>query len=269
MDEQLAANRDRWDELVAIDAASDYYDLEGFRAGRPSLDRIQLEQLGDVSGKSVLHLLCHIGLDTLSLARMGAVRATGMDFSEPAITFGRNLAAELGIDATFVCCDMYDLPEHLDGRFDIVLMSYGVIGWLHDLDRWAEICASYLEPGGELHVVEFHPFAEMFDDQSSTPTLRYPYFRPAEAVRTESTSAYADPDAVVQNEVAYSWPAGISEVITSVLRAGLVVDAFHEYPWCNEQLRPIFVEGDDGLWRSPPGTPALPIVYALRATKPG
>jgi SAM-dependent methyltransferase len=267
MEEQLEANRKRWDELVAIDAASGYYDLEGFRAGKPSLDRIAIERLGDVSGVSVLHLLCHIGLDTLSLSRMGAT-ATGMDFSEPAIGFARDLAQELGLDATFVCCDMYDLPNHLDGRFDMILMSYGVIGWLHDLDRWARIVASYLEPGGRLHVIEFHPFAEMFDDQSSTPTLRYPYFRPTEAVRTENASAYADPNAVVENEVAFSWPAGISDVMAAVLGAGLVIDGFYEYPWCNEQLRPIFVQGDDGLWRSPPERPDLPIVYALDASAP-
>jgi SAM-dependent methyltransferase len=163
---------------------------------------------------------------------------------------------------------MYDLPEHLDGTFDLILMSYGVVGWLHDLDRWAEICASYLEPGGQLHVIEFHPFAEMFDDQSSTPTLRYPYFRSAQAVRTESAAAYADPDAVLKNEVAYSWPAGISDVMTSLRNAGLTIEAFFEYPWCNEQLRPIFVQGDDGLWRRPPGEPDVPIVYALQSNKP-
>jgi SAM-dependent methyltransferase len=268
MDEQLQANRDKWDELVAINTESAYYDLEGFRAGRSSLDRIAVDELGDVRGCSVLHLLCHIGLDTLSLARSGAA-ATGMDFSEPAIAFGRNLAEELDLDASFVCCDLYDLPDHLEGRFDIVLMSYGVVGWLHDLDRWAEIVAAFLAPGGRLHVIEFHPFAEMFDDESSTPTLRYPYFRSAEAVRTESQRAYADPNAELEHEVAYSWPAGISDVITSVLGAGLVVDGFSEYPWCNEQLRPIFVQCDDGMRRSPPGTPQVPIVYALRASEPG
>lgn len=267
MDEQVRTNQERWDELVAIHASSAYYDMDGFKAGRSSLDEIQVEELGDVAGKSLLHLLCHFGMDTLSLAREGA-RATGTDFSEQAIELARSLGSELGLDAEFVCCDFYDLPQNLEGRFDMILMSYGVIGWLHDLEGWAQIVADYLEPGGRLHLVEFHPFAEMFDDESAVPTLRYPYFRSASAVRSEKNGTYADPTATTEHEIAFSWPAGIGDVFSALVGAGLAVESFREYSWCNEQLRPIFVQGSDGKWRSPPDAPALPIVYSVRATKP-
>ncbi|MEX2256013.1 MAG: class I SAM-dependent methyltransferase [Acidimicrobiia bacterium] len=267
MDEQIAANLARWDELVGINAASDLYDVADFKSGTSSLDSIQIEELGDVSGKSVLHLLCHLGLDGLSLAREGAT-VTGMDFSQQAVDFAQGLADELGLDARFICSDMYDLPNHLDGQFDIVLMSYGVVGWLKDLDRWAEITAGYLKPGGSVHVVEFHPFAEMFDDRNPEFVLTYPYFRQQEAVRTDWDGAYADPTAKVEHTVAYSWQAGIGDLFMAVLRAGLRIESYRELPTCNEQLRPGLVQGADKLWRTPDGIPDLPITYALKASKP-
>jgi 2-polyprenyl-3-methyl-5-hydroxy-6-metoxy-1,4-benzoquinol methylase len=157
MEKYYEVNRKRWNELVDIHVKSDEYDLEGFIAGKNSLHSIELEALGDVSGKSLLHLQCHFGLDTLSWGRLGA-RVTGVDFSETAIELARSLAARIGVDAEFICSNVYDFPKHLDGKFDVVFTSYGALCWLHDMEAWAEIVSRYLRPGGTFFMAEFHPF---------------------------------------------------------------------------------------------------------------
>src|SRR5438067_4791107 len=136
MDDHTSANRANWDAWAAINAASANYDVAGFKAGKLSLNRIEREELGDVAGKSLLHLQCHFGIDTLSWARLGA-RVTGADFSSRAVELATSLAADLGLDARFVCSNVYDLPEVLDGAFDVVYTSRGVLGWLPDLYAWA------------------------------------------------------------------------------------------------------------------------------------
>ncbi|MCZ7544594.1 MAG: class I SAM-dependent methyltransferase [Anaerolineae bacterium] len=158
MDERdyMESNRALWDEWTGIHAKSAFYDLEGFKAGRLSLDRVAREGLGDVTGKRLLHLQCHFGMDTLSWARLGA-EVTGVDFSEKAIALARALSAELSIPARFVCANIYDLPAALDGAFDIVFTSGGVLYWLPDLVRWAEIVAHYLRPGGTFFLADSHP----------------------------------------------------------------------------------------------------------------
>ena len=164
MEKYYDVNKKRWNELVDIHAKSDDYDLDGFIAGANSLHSIELDALGDVSGKSLLHLQCHFGLDTLSWGRLGA-RATGVDFSETAIELARNLAVRVGADAEFINCNVYDLPEHLDSEFDIVFTSYGALCWLHDIEAWAGIVSRYLKPGGTFFMAEFHPFMWVFDDE--------------------------------------------------------------------------------------------------------
>ncbi len=143
MDEYLKKNKELWNELTAIHAGSEFYDVDGFKRGKCSLSSIELEELGDVSGKSLLHLQCHFGLDTLSWARLGA-RVTGVDFSDKAIDLARSLSRDLKIEADFVQSDIYDLPDNLDGEFDIVFTSGGVLPWLPDLKRWAEIITHFL-----------------------------------------------------------------------------------------------------------------------------
>jgi 2-polyprenyl-3-methyl-5-hydroxy-6-metoxy-1,4-benzoquinol methylase len=147
MDDYLAANKALWNEWTAIHETSSFYNLEGFKAGGSRLRDYEVDEVGDVTGKSLLHLQCHFGIDTLSWARLGA-RVTGADFSERAIELARSLAAELGLDATFVRSDLYDLSSVLDGQFDVVYTSRGVLGWLPDLERWAEVVAHFLRPGG-------------------------------------------------------------------------------------------------------------------------
>jgi SAM-dependent methyltransferase len=167
MDDYLAANRALWDEWTAIHEASSFYDLEGFKAGRSGgsggsggsrLRPYEVAEVGEVGGKSLLHLQCHFGIDTLSWARLGA-RVTGADFSHRAIELARSIAAELDLDATFVRSDLYDLPSVLDGQFDVVYTSRGVLGWLPDLERWAAVVAHFLRPGGVFYITEIHPVA--------------------------------------------------------------------------------------------------------------
>ncbi|HKK38655.1 MAG TPA: class I SAM-dependent methyltransferase, partial [Cryomorphaceae bacterium] len=149
-------NRQSWNDRVDSHLKSEFYDVEGFLKGQASLKEIELPLLGDVNGKSILHLQCHFGQDTLSLQRMGA-NCVGVDLSDKAIEAAQNLNEELGLNARFVACDVYEAPKHIDEKFDVVFTSYGTIGWLPDLDRWAEVIAHFLKPGGKLVFVEFHP----------------------------------------------------------------------------------------------------------------
>src|SRR5436853_4157193 len=143
------ANRDRWNELAPLHARSAFYDVAGFKAGKTSLRPLELAEVGDVAGKALLHLQCHFGMDTLSWARLGA-QVTGIDFSDKAIAIAQNLSQELNLDTTFICTELYNLPDVLDaaGAFDIIYTSYGAVGWLPDLQPWGSIIAHYLKPGG-------------------------------------------------------------------------------------------------------------------------
>ena len=163
---ETESNKSLWDAWTKIHTApgASGYDIEAFRSGKTTLEQIELTELPDVAGKSLLHLQCHFGLDSLSWARQGAI-VTGVDLSSESITTAQQLSEECKIPATFICSDIYALPEKLDEKFDIVFTSYGVLTWLCDLDKWAEIIARYLKPGGTFYLVEFHPFTHMFDEQ--------------------------------------------------------------------------------------------------------
>jgi 2-polyprenyl-3-methyl-5-hydroxy-6-metoxy-1,4-benzoquinol methylase len=158
VDEALRKNRELWDAWTKIHVDSAFYDVPSFRDGaRPiRLADYEREEVGTVEGRTLLHLQCHFGLDTLSWARLGAT-VTGMDFSEEAIAAARALAAELGIAATFIASDLYRLPEVLDEQFDIVYTSRGVLGWLPDIAAWGRVAAQFVRPGGFLYVTEIHP----------------------------------------------------------------------------------------------------------------
>ena len=166
MDKYTEANRALWDELTHINAGSELYQLEQFKAGENKLNPLERGEVGPVEGKTLLHLQCHFGMDTLSWARLGA-QVTGVDFSPEAIKLAESLSQELGIPGRFICCDLYDLPEHLNQTFDIVYTSYGVLCWLRDLERWARLAASYLKPGGIFYMAEMHPTSLIFDESAS------------------------------------------------------------------------------------------------------
>lgn len=203
MERFFGINTKRWDELVDIHAESEYYDMKAFKAGKSSLHGLELEELGDVSNKSLLHLQCQFGLDTLSWARLGA-RVTGVDFSSKAIELAESLSRETGIPARFVCSNIYELPESLDEDFDIVFTSYGALCWLPDINGWAEIVSRFLKKGEVFFVVDFHPFAWIFDSDSliELKVVRS-YFHSKEPCSFQREGTYAEPEANVKNKNFY------------------------------------------------------------------
>lgn len=267
MDEYVAANRVAWDSWTPYHVRSQFYDVAGFKAGRHELHPTTLAGPGDVAGKSLLHLQCHFGLDTLAWARRGAT-VTGVDFSAEAIKAARELAAELRIPATFVHSDLYELPAHLGGQFDVVFTSHGALCWLPDLDGWARVVAHFLKPGGIFYTVEGHPFALIFDERRTDAELRLrePYFPAAEPLREEQQGSYAAPDAPIRS-VSYVWLHTLADIIGSLLRAGLHITSFEEYPFLPWPFFPWMEKRSDGMWQLPGGRRDLPLMFSVRAVK--
>jgi SAM-dependent methyltransferase len=260
---QINANRALWDSWTRLHLAPGVYGVEDFRAGTSTLKPVELEELGDVSGKTILHLQCHFGLDTLSWARRGAT-VTGVDFSPEAVRAATALGAELGIPARFVCANLYDLdtvPDLRGERFDIVFTSYGVLCWLPDLAGWARVIAHFLKPGGTFYKVEWHPFANYLfprETDSEGNPIREPYFGRAEPVRAVESGSYAAPEAEVKT-TAYYWSHGVGEVVTALCDAGLRLDYLHEFP---PDKQGGLQKPDDGERHD------YPAWYSIRATKP-
>lgn len=267
MNEYFKTNRKLWDDLTKIHFESEFYDVEGFKKGKCTLLDVEIEQVGSVAGKSLLHLQCHFGQDTLCWARLGA-KVTGMDFSQKAIDQAILLAKELDIPARFICCDVYELDRHLDEKYDIVFTSAGVLAWLPDLSRWADIISHFLKPNGIFYIHEFHPAAYMFDDadDAKTPTVRYPYFKLDEPLYFEESGSYADPDADIHN-INYEWTHSMGEIINSLIEAGLTIEYLHEFNYSVCKLHPFLTQGDDRMWRFPSVTGGLPLMFSIRAVK--
>jgi SAM-dependent methyltransferase len=267
----LRSNQAMWDVWARHHVASPFYDVEGFKAGgrkgRRGLDALETRLVGEVNGKSLLHLQCHFGLDTLTWARRGAA-VTGVDFSEQAIGAARALASEVGLPATFIHSDVYDLPARLEGEFDIVFASHGVLCWLPDLDRWAGVAAHFLRPGGRFYLIEVHPFPLVFDEKCGDRELQvgYPYFHPGEPLRSERRGSYAVPEADFDS-VMYEWVHPLSDAVGAMLRAGLRLDSFEEYPYLGWAMFPWMVERPDGMWELPEGMLSLPLMFSLAASK--
>ena len=266
--EYLATNRSSWDEWVALHFDSDYYDVAGFKAGNCTLKSVEVEELGDISGKSLLHLQCHFGLDSLSLARRGA-RVTGVDFSDKAISTARRLDDEEDLGARFVCSNIYELPRHLDDRFDIVFTSYGVLCWLPDLPRWAAVIAHFLKPGGFFYMVEHHVLMNIFDDEDSVTDLRVtdPYFHGREPARYFDTGTYASEGDQTTYE-SYEWSHSMADIVNSLVSAGLRIEFLNEFPFIAWKAFPFLEQDREGWWRMPASKPELPLMFSIRASRP-
>lgn len=258
----LQTNKSSWNAWADVNFSSDFYDVPGFLEGRNTLNSIELELLGDVKDKKILHLQCHFGQDTLTLARMGA-QVTGVDFSENAIEKARFLAGKLQIDAEFICCDVYSLKEHLDEKFDIVFTSYGTIGWLPDMDRWAEIVSTFLKVNGKFVFAEFHPVVWMFDDQFEK--VAYAYLN-KETIQEETTGSYADRDADVRGAF-ISWNHGLSEVFNSLISHGIRIERFDEYDYSPYNCFNGTEEFEPGKFRIAKWGNKLPMVYSILGVK--
>lgn len=259
-----ASNRAHWDEATALHASSPFYDLAGFRAGRDDLRPFEDGELGPVDGLDLVHLQCHLGTDTLSLARRGA-RVVGLDFSAASIAAADALAGECGLVAEFVCADVYDAVAALDGRvFDVVYTGVGALCWLPDLDRWAATVAALLRPGGVLYLVEIHPLTQAVwpDGRTVTADLMGAAF-----VRDDTVEGdYAQPDAPLTAGVTYSRNWSVAEVVTAVLGAGLRLELLGEQDVTDNPL-PWLERGADRLCRFPEGFPRYPLTFSIRARR--
>lgn len=264
MDERLRTNRVNWNERTPVHAASDDYDVAGFRAGRVTLNALERREVGDVDGKTLLHLQCHFGLDTMSWERLGAV-VTGVDFSDAAIALAKALRDETGSRARFILSDVYALSDVLDERFDIVFTSYGVLCWLPDLDGWARTIARRLKPGGVFYIAEHHPMLTALEQSAESGEMvpTYDYFH--SQVRLEGGAPSYAGDAPIQSPV-YEWSHSLGEIVTALIDAGLRIEFLREFAFCGYRAHPTMERGADGLWRFPERNDAIPQMFSLRAS---
>lgn len=259
-------NRAWWDERVPLHVASALYDVEGFKAGRRTIEPFEQRLAGDVAGLRLAHLQCHFGLDSMGWARLGASVA-GLDFSQPAVDAANALATELGLDARFVCADVYDAVEALGGeRFDLVYTGLGAINWLPDLDRWAAVVAALIRPGGRLLLAEFHPFTHVFADEDRS--IEFDYFS-TEPYDWHDAGSYAAPEVETQHNDTIEHQHGVGTILTALLAQGLRITAFEEHDHTLFARWPDLVHHDDGTFRLPEGVPRLPLLFALVAEQPG
>jgi SAM-dependent methyltransferase len=267
-----ALNRANWDERVAVHMRAQSYDLGPLREGRGRLNAIEEAELGPVEGLRILHLQCHFGRDTLTLAQRGA-DVVGLDFSEPAIAAAKALTSELGLDARarFVIADVYDAPAVIvDAQaFDLVYVTWGALCWLPDVRRWAEVVAHFLKSGGRLYLADSHPSAFVLDDDAKSgdgmPGLLVPYFR-GEPMLFDDPRDYADAEARLKNSRTLQWAHPLGEIVTSVIEAGLNLDWLHEHdevPW---RMFSILRRDERGVYRWPE-QPWLPLAFSLMATR--
>jgi SAM-dependent methyltransferase len=266
--EYQGLNRAWWDERVAIHAGSEFYDLEGFVAGRDTLQPLEVEALGDVTGLDLVHLQCHMGMDTLSWARRGA-RVTGLDFSAPAIETASALAERIGVgDARFVVADVYDAVSVLGQDYDIAYQSLGSLNWHPDLARWAGILEALLRPGGRGFLLETHPMASVLDDDGERVCFGY-FHDPAGERIIDDGGSYADLSAETTSNETLEFSHTLSDVIAALLGAGFVLERFNEHPYTVHPMWPWLEERDPRTWWAPGGRPALPMMYSLLVRKPG
>ena len=253
----IKINKESWDKRTEIHVKSKFYDVDGFLNGNSSLQDIEVSELGDVAGKSLLHLQCHFGLDTLSWARLGA-QVTGVDLSSTAIEQAKELTIKSQLEANFICSDLYTFADNSNQEYDLVFTSYGAICWLPDLTKWAQLVASSLKPGGTFYIAEFHPFYDVLSG--------YPYFH-REQADVEEEGTYTENDTGELTTI-MTWAHPLSEVINVLIKAGLNITQMNEYPYspcnCFEGME----EREPGKFYLEHQGQDVPLVYTIKAVKP-
>ncbi|RMZ58357.1 class I SAM-dependent methyltransferase [Chryseobacterium nematophagum] len=262
MENYLEINKNSWNAKVEPHLKSDFYFVDEFLKGRSSLNSIELELLGNVQNKTILHLQCHFGQDSISLSRLGA-KVTGIDLSDKAINAANDLSKKCGTDTTFICSDVYQLPDLLNEKFDIVFTSYGTIGWLPDLNKWANVISHFLKPNGQFIMAEFHPVIWMFDDDFTK--ISYNYFNEKPIVETY-TGTYADQKAPITQEYVM-WNHSLSEVFQSLNSNHIQIQHFEEYDWSPYPCFKHVEEFEEGKWRISQFGNKVPLVFSLIANK--
>ncbi|MGP4006881.1 class I SAM-dependent methyltransferase [Streptomyces sp. 4N124] len=264
----MRANQANWDARTPVHLASRFYGLDQDLDPDRWFADFEWEDLGELSGRDVLHLQCHLGTETLAFARRGA-RAVGLDFSEASVAAATGIAEKAGLDVTYVQANVYDAVSALEGRqFDVVYTGKGALCYLPDLDRWADVVAQLLRPGGLLYVVEFHP---LLNSLGPKPTpgegpellLRHDYLGGDGPVHRDATHTYTDGPAVEGATDSFEWMHGMDEVLNALIDAGLAVRRLREsdeLPW---QRWPQMVRTPSGWWRL--HEPRIPLLYGLLA----
>ncbi len=269
--EYTKQNKVAWNKRTGINFTSEFYDVKGFLKGTNSLKKIELDLLQKnisyIKEKTILHLQCHFGQDSLSLSRMGA-DVTGVDISDTAINFANELKSSMkangeNIKAEFICCNVFELEEHLDKKFDYIFTSYGVLGWLHSMEEWAKLISQFLNPGGKLILVEFHPFIWLFDENDYSKII-YSYFNRSPIIETKK-GTYSDPDSEVElTDVQFSHT--ISDIISNLIKHGMRITDMQEYDYspygCFNEL-----DNLNGKYHIEPFGDKLPYVFSVIAEK--
>ncbi len=271
LDPAVAHNKELWNKLVPLHLESDLYDVAGFKTGRTALGELELKELGPVAGKRLCHLLCHFGLDTLSFARMGA-EVTGYDISDKALAAARDLARDCGLEAVFVEGEIAQVGQKLKGPFDIVYMSWGVLGWIADIDQLARDIARLLAPDGIFYIIEGHPLvnalSEDWKPEGGGPAFGYDYELPSDQTLVYTFQGYAASIEHFEKRHAFDWVHGLGRLVTALAKTGLVIEFLHEHPKLAWQQLECMVEDGDGYWVMPEGAPWLPVSFSLKARKP-
>ncbi|MEU8913831.1 class I SAM-dependent methyltransferase [Streptomyces nigrescens] len=271
-EEMVLANQANWDARTPVHVASEFYGLDGSRTAEDWFAPFEWTDLGELAGRDVLHLQCHLGTETAAFAERGAAHTVGLDFSAAAVAEARRLAEEGGLTMEFVQADVHRAPEALGGRrFDVVYTGKGALCYLPDLTAWAGIVSSLLRPGGMFYLVEFHPLLDSLGpaggpDQQEL-LLRNDYLGGRGPLRSDMPCTYTDGPPVQGATTSYEWRHGLGEVISAVIGAGMTVELVREtelLPWKRFDA---MVPGENGWWRLPPSEPIVPLLYALRAVK--
>lgn len=267
-EDYLNVNKAHWNERVSIHKKSELYELERFKKGNNILHQLERNELGDIRGKSVLHLQCHFGMDTLSLEMLGA-EVTGIDYSEEAISAACELRDEMKLKSEFILSDVYSLPEKLDKKFDIVYTSYGVLIWLPDLKKWADVISHFLKDNGFFYIAEVHPASAIFDNtvksvKDKILKVAFPYFAGQEPQMFDEAGSYADKNAVTVNNVTYEWQHSLSEILMSLINSGLKIEFFHEHSFTVWQQFAWIKKCEDGYYRLDED---IPLLFSLKAKK--
>jgi SAM-dependent methyltransferase len=259
MNEYHEFNREGWNRRTDPHFQHPNYKVKEFLAGRLSLHPLERDEVGDVRGRKLLHLQCHFGLDTLSWACLGA-RVTGIDISDRSIERANELKERTGLEARFIRCDLFDLPDVLDDEFDIVYTSYGVTWWMSDIERWGQVAARYVRKGGFFYVADDYPALGMLDGDKK---VYEPYFHQPEAEYYEGEGDYCVKDLEVKE---YGWRWTLGDIVTSLCKAGLRIEFLHEFPFGVYAAYPTLVKDGD-WWYYSDRKDDVPMTYSIKATK--
>ena len=271
MDEHFAANLRNWDnraELHATDETGSYR-IPRVLAGGSCLHELETRELGDIAGRDIVHLQCHIGIDTLSLKHLGAGSVTGLDFSPNAIAAARDFALRAGTPARFVEASVYDAPQALGTTYDIVFVSWGAIIWLDDIDRWGRVVSSLLRPGGRVYLLDSHPQLGQFDSVEGMPVQRFPWRTdPASPLVFDEAATYTGDQRPLVHTRNYEWTHPLGSVVNALIRAGLRLDFLNEHEVVAWRPFAGMREVAEDMFALPEGYPSIPLSFSVGATKP-